>query len=51
MEEKYYVPSLLVNAIREQGYQPQYINPWTGFEKSTDIFKRALTKYLVKRVE
>lgn len=51
IEESYFVPSLLVNAIREAGYNPAFVNPWNGFLNNNDTFKRALTRYLIKRVK
>lgn len=50
MKEKYYVPSLLVNAIKEKGYNPSFVNPWNGFGERESIFKKALRDYLMKRL-
>lgn len=50
LKENYLVPSLLVNAIKEKGYNPAYVNPWNGFRNDTQTFKRALKDYLVKRL-
>jgi len=60
MKDKYVVPSLLVNALRERGYQDAGIyihlgmNPETGMMGhrlvGTDSIKRDLTKYLRKRL-
>lgn len=50
LDEGYHVPSLLVNAVRESGYNPAFVNPWNGLERGTTVYKRALTKYLLKRV-
>jgi len=50
MKEKYYVPSLLVNAIKEKGYNPSFVNPWNGFGEREETFKKALKDYLKKRL-
>lgn len=52
LEEKYYVPSLLVNALREARYNPQYNNPWGArlFSSSLGTYKRAIKAYLRKRL-
>jgi hypothetical protein len=46
VHENYYVPSLLVNALRAKGYRPEYVNPWNGITRDTKTFKRALRDYL-----
>lgn len=48
MRENYLVPTLLVNAIRDKGYNPAYVNPWHGFRSDNKTFKRALKDYLKK---
>lgn len=51
LDEGCHVPSLLVNALRESGYRPEYVNPWNGLGsgRDTTVYKRALTQYLLKR--
>jgi len=49
LKEGYLVPSLLVNAIRSKGYNPIFVNPWNGWNKTT-IYKRALRDFLVKNL-
>lgn len=46
MKEKYYVPSLLVNALRDRGYKPEFVNPWNGLSRDISTFKRVLSRYL-----
>ncbi len=50
MTQGYLVPSLLVNALSSKGYNPVYMNPWTGFGDDTTLFKRALKSYLTKEL-
>lgn len=50
MKEKYYVPSLLVNAIKEKGYNPSFVNPWNKLGRDNKIYKRALRDFLMKRL-
>ena len=50
MKERYYVPSLLVNAIKEKGYNPSFINPWGGLGGSRDTYSRSLRDFLKKRL-
>lgn len=62
MKEKYVVPSMLVNALREAGYQDTGIYIWLNMNADTqrmggeerlanyDTTKRALKKYLRKRL-
>ena len=49
MEEKYVVGSLLVNAMREEGYRDVQIK-FQYMYKMADTFKRAVRKYLIKRL-
>jgi hypothetical protein len=48
LKESYLVPSLLVNALKANGYNPAYVNPWNGLTTNTSTFKRALKAYLRK---
>ena len=60
MEDKYYVPSLAVNAMRDAGYRDIGIAMWLdmnpdagimgGTGRQYDTLKRALTNYLSKRL-
>ena len=59
MEDKYYVPSLAVNALRERGYRDVGIYMWLDMDADTqqmgggdryDNVKRDLTKYMSKRL-
>jgi hypothetical protein len=60
MEDAYYVPSLVVNALRERGYQDVSIYIHLGMDQDTgmmgvnrpscDTIKRDLTKYMRKRL-
>ena len=47
MKEKYYVPSLLVNAVKAKGYNPYMINPWNGIMREPAFFKRAIKSYVL----
>lgn len=47
IEEKYYVPSLLVNALLEAGYQDPSVIMWMDIK---DTMKRSLVKYMQKRL-
>ena len=49
LEEGYVVGSLLVNAMREAGYRGEQISFHYQL-KMVDAFKRALKKYLIKRL-
>lgn len=49
MEEGYVVGSLLVNAMRESGWDDMRISTHYGM-KWTDSFKKAVKKYLIKRL-
>ena len=49
MEEGYVVGSLLVNAMRESGWDDKRISTHYGM-KWTDSFKKAVKKYLIKRL-
>lgn len=61
MEEKYYVPSLAINALRESGYQDTGIYFFLGMKPESDIMgkdyrvdvnlvKRSIGKYMRKRL-
>jgi hypothetical protein len=60
MEERYYVPSLAVNALRERGYKDVGIYMWLDMDAdagtmgkkdgSYDGVRRDLRKYMVKRL-
>ena len=47
LEEGYFVPSLLVNALKAKGYNPAYINPWNGISTDPSTFKRAIKSYML----
>lgn len=49
IKEKYVVGSLLVNAMREAGYRDEQISLFYGM-KLADTFRRAVRKYLIKRL-
>lgn len=49
LEEEYFVPSLLLNALRESGYGDIFFHFFLD-GKEMDIAKRALKKYLYKRL-
>lgn len=50
IKEGYHVPSLLVNAIKEKGYNPSFMNPWNNQSRDTNIFKKSLRDFLKKRL-
>ena len=49
LEEKYIHGAILVNSMLEYGYRPEQI-PFHYYLKNIDSFKRALRKYLQKRL-
>ena len=50
IDDKYYVPSLLYNSLKEMGYNAGLIYQLMMDGKALDIGRKALNKYFVKRI-